>query len=202
MASIKTPVQNVSILLPNELNHLIALSDGEAHLLPERSHSTMVDLFALQAATTPEAVALICERDGLTEQLSYAELEARSNQLARHLISLNLGPEQLVAVLLDRSTQMIVTMLAIMKSGAAYLPLDPDYPSARLQFMLRDSRAALLVTSQLRLEALQDSALPNVLVLEHAATAARDPGRLRPDDFRLRQSAGARPEPGDLRVVS
>jgi amino acid adenylation domain-containing protein len=159
-------------LLPNESKELTRFSAGELHPKSGVWPSTMVDLFSVQAAATPEAVALICERDGQIERLSYAELEARSNQLARHLISLNLGPEQLVAVLLDRSTQMIVTMLGIMKAGAAYLPLDPDYPSARLQFMVSDSRAALLITSKDRLEALEASTLPAVLVLEHAATAS------------------------------
>ncbi|MEY3672809.1 MAG: hypothetical protein RI904_2466, partial [Pseudomonadota bacterium] len=166
------PVSAWSLVDESEQGTVTAFSAGELHPKSGVWPSTMVDLFSAQAAATPEAVALICERDAQTERLSYAELEARSNQLARHLIGLNLGPEQLVAVLLDRSTQMIVTMLGIMKAGAAYLPLDPDYPSARLQFMVRDSRAALLITSEDRLQALEASALPAVLVLEHAATAS------------------------------
>ena len=75
--------------------------------------------------------------------LTYAELDARANQLARHLISLGIGPEQIVALALPRSVEMVVALLAVLKSGAAYLPLDPDYPAARLTFMLEDSGAAL-----------------------------------------------------------
>ncbi|WP_150114213.1 AMP-binding protein, partial [Polynucleobacter yangtzensis] len=93
--------------------------------------------FAAQVARTPEAIALVYEEQSLT----YAQLDARANQLARYLISQGIGPEQIVALLLDRSPQMIVALLAILKAGAAYLPLDPDYPAQRLSFMLSDSGA-------------------------------------------------------------
>jgi len=93
-------------------------------------------------ARTPEATALVFGEDALT----YAELDARTNQLARYLIDLGIGPEHIVAIALPRSIEMVVALLAVLKSGAAYLPLDPDYPAARLVFMLTDSGASLLIT--------------------------------------------------------
>jgi len=120
--------------------------------------TTLPELFEQQVARTPEATALVFGETSLT----YAALEARANQLARHLIRQGLCPEQIVAVALPRSIEMIVAMLAVLKSGAAYLPLDPDYPAARLSFMLTDSQASLLITQtgviQDALDALQASA--------------------------------------------
>ncbi|MBZ1351818.1 amino acid adenylation domain-containing protein, partial [Alcaligenaceae bacterium LF4-65] len=103
---------------------------------------TLPELFEQQVAHTPEATALVFGEDSRT----YAELDARANQLARHLISLGIGPEQIVAIGLPRSIEMVVALIAVLKSGAAYLPLDPDYPTARLAFMLTDSGASLVIT--------------------------------------------------------
>jgi non-ribosomal peptide synthetase component F len=95
------------------------------------------ELFEQQVARTPEATALVFGEDTLT----YSELDARANQLARHLTSARHRPEQIVAIGLPRSIEMIVALMAVLKSGAAYLPLDPSYPTARLAFMLTDSCA-------------------------------------------------------------
>ncbi|HST60364.1 MAG TPA: amino acid adenylation domain-containing protein, partial [Longimicrobium sp.] len=102
------------------------------------------ELIADQAARTPDAVAVVFADDALT----YAELDARANRLARHLVSLGAGPEARVGICVDRSAQMMVAMLAVLKSGAAYLPLDPSYPADRLAYMLEDSGAPLLVTQE------------------------------------------------------
>lgn len=80
------------------------------------------------------------------ERISYGELEARANQLARYLLHKGVGANHIVGVLLRREPRLIVTMLAVLKTGAAYLPLDPNYPVARLDFMLQDSGASTLVT--------------------------------------------------------
>ncbi|MFJ2710350.1 non-ribosomal peptide synthase/polyketide synthase [Pseudomonas sp. NPDC087346] len=90
---------------------------------------------ALIAAQRPEAIAAECG----DEQLSYAQLERRANQLAHHLIAAGAGPEVLIGVALERSIDMLVALLAVFKSGAAYVPLDIDYPSERLAFMIEDS---------------------------------------------------------------
>jgi amino acid adenylation domain-containing protein len=100
------------------------------------------ELFEAQAARTPGAVAVVFEEESLT----YAELDARANRLAHHLAGLGAGPEARVGICVDRSAEMVVAMLAVLKSGAAYLPLDPSYPAGRLAYMLKDSGAPLLVT--------------------------------------------------------
>ncbi|MGP3919933.1 amino acid adenylation domain-containing protein, partial [Nonomuraea sp. 10N515B] len=104
---------------------------------------TLVELLEDQVRRTPQATAV---RSG-EERLSYAELHARANQLARHLVELGAGPDRLVAVALPRSADTIVALLAVLKAGAAYLPIDPDDPADRIEFMVRDTRAMLLVTS-------------------------------------------------------
>ena len=88
-------------------------------------------------------MALICEG----RELSYGELNARANRLAHHLIGLGVGPECLVGVCLDRSFDMVVALLGILKAGGAYLPLDPDYPEARLAQMLADAAPALVLST-------------------------------------------------------
>jgi len=103
---------------------------------------TLHELFAEQVRRTPEATALVCR--GV--QLTYRELNEQSNRLAHYLRGRGLTAESLVAVCLERSAQMVVGLLAILKAGGAYVPLDPQYPQERLDFMLADSGAALMLT--------------------------------------------------------
>ncbi|UZW58366.1 non-ribosomal peptide synthetase [Lysobacter enzymogenes] len=98
--------------------------------------------FERQAAAEPERIALCAG----AQRLSYGELNARANRLAHHLRALGVGPETVVALCLERSAEMVVAMLAVLKAGGAYLPLDPQYPRERLEHMLRDSAAAVLLT--------------------------------------------------------
>ncbi|MGN6152348.1 MAG: amino acid adenylation domain-containing protein, partial [Lysobacteraceae bacterium] len=105
-------------------------------------------LFERQVQATPDALAVAQGE----EQLTYRELDARANRLAHHLRSLGVKPDEKVAICLQRSVDTIVAMLAVMKAGGAYVPLDPSYPQARLDFMLRDSRPRVLITTA----ALQD----------------------------------------------
>ncbi|MBV9109450.1 MAG: AMP-binding protein, partial [Gemmatimonadetes bacterium] len=100
------------------------------------------ELVEAQSARTPNAVAAVFGDDSLT----YRELNERANRLAHHLASLGAGPEARVGICLERSLEMVVAMLAVLKAGAAYLPLDPSYPADRLSYMLEDSGAPLLVT--------------------------------------------------------
>ena len=100
------------------------------------------ELFSEQAARTPKAIALVYEG----QQLSYAQLEARSNQLAHHLIGLGVGPEVIVGLCVHRSIEMVVGMLGILKAGGAYLPLDPEYPPQRLTYMLQDAGVSVVLT--------------------------------------------------------
>jgi amino acid adenylation domain-containing protein len=105
-------------------------------------------LFERQAAQTPDTVAV---QFG-AEQMSYQELNRRSNQLAHHLRRLGVIEGMLVGVCMERSMEMVVGLLGVLKTGAAYLPLDPNYPSERLSFMLEDAEAHVLLTQQRLLE--------------------------------------------------
>src|SRR5437879_1204434 len=106
------------------------------------THQTFTRLLESQVAQTPNNIAVAFEGDTLT----YAELDARATQLARYLRSSGATTEQVVAVCVDRSLEMAIGILGILKSGAAYLPLDPDYPKERLAFMLEDARPSIVLT--------------------------------------------------------
>jgi amino acid adenylation domain-containing protein len=108
------------------------------------AEQTLGELFAAQAARTPNAVAVVSE----DVSLSYAELDARANRLARYLVARGAGPERLVAVAMERSAEMIVAVLGVLKAGAAYLPIDPAYPADRIAFMLADAAPAAILTSR------------------------------------------------------
>ncbi|WP_344929852.1 condensation domain-containing protein, partial [Streptosporangium carneum] len=99
-------------------------------------------LFQAQAATSPSRAALLA---GETE-LSYAELNTRANRLAHRLIGMGVGPERLVAVVLPRSVELVVTLLAVLKAGGAYVPIDPAYPAERIAYMLDDANPVAVVT--------------------------------------------------------
>jgi len=111
---------------------------GQRDVTPE----DVLQLIAVQSSARPAAAALAAGAD----VLSFAQLEARSSQLARHLKSLGVGPDQLVGLCMERSPSMVMAALAILKAGGAYIPLDSSLPEARLNFMLRDSGIRALVT--------------------------------------------------------
>jgi amino acid adenylation domain-containing protein len=99
-------------------------------------------LFEEQAARTPENIAVVYE----DQQLTYAQLNTRANQLAHHLQALGVGTETVVALCLERSLDMLVGLLGILKAGGAYLPLDPLLPAERLAFMLQDAQVSLVIS--------------------------------------------------------
>ncbi|MFD9906701.1 amino acid adenylation domain-containing protein [Streptomyces sp. NPDC059063] len=105
--------------------------------------TTLVSVIEEQAARTPDAPALVF--GGTT--LTYRELSARANQLARHLVGLGAGPETTVALAVPRSVELMVALLAVLKSGAAYVPVDPDYPADRIAYMLADAAPVAVLTS-------------------------------------------------------
>jgi amino acid adenylation domain-containing protein len=104
----------------------------------------IAELVAAQTNATPDAVAVVANGEALT----YRELDLRASRLAHHLLSRGAGPERLVVLCLERSLASVVGALGILKTGAAYVPLDPTWPLSRLLFMLNDSGAALVVTQQ------------------------------------------------------
>ncbi|MDX3584211.1 non-ribosomal peptide synthetase, partial [Streptomyces europaeiscabiei] len=103
---------------------------------------SLPELFEQQVASSPDAVAVVCGE----EEVSYRELNVRVNQLARHLTGLGVGPERLVALALPRSVDLVVAVLAVLKAGGAYLPLDTEYPAERIAFMLQDAGPVLVVS--------------------------------------------------------
>ncbi|MCP3390761.1 amino acid adenylation domain-containing protein [Bradyrhizobium sp. CCGB12] len=137
----RAPVRQLDILPAEERQLLLgAWNRTQAHL-PQDS---FVAQFETQVRTSPDAVALVF---GETE-LSYAALNARANRLARRLRDRGVGTDIVVGLALDRGVEMLVALLAVLKAGGAYLPLDPDYPAERLAHMLRDSGAALVLTQR------------------------------------------------------
>ncbi len=152
----------MDILGADERATILGEWNATAHALPA---STLPELFAAQVARSPDAIAVIFE----DERLRYGELDRRANRLAHHLRARGVGPETVVGLCLARSLDLIVGLLGILKAGGAYLPLDPDYPQARLAFMLEDAGAEVLVTQDALLERLS------------AATAARVPVIVRLD---------------------
>jgi len=117
--------------------------------------------FERQAAANPSAVALISGEEG-TGELTYGDLGAQADRLAHHLRALGVGPEVLVALCLERSPALIVSLLAILKAGGAYVPLDPGYPRERLDYLLADTGAPVLLTEQRLLAAFGEESLARV----------------------------------------
>ena len=133
----------------------------------EVAAATLPELFEAQAARTPDAVAVACG----DASLSYRELNGRANRLARELAAGGAGPEQVVAVMMDRSAELVIALLAMLKAGAAYLPVDPEYPAERIGYMLTDARPALIVTAADGAAGVPSVAVPVVVAALDAMTA-------------------------------
>ncbi|MGH3701518.1 MAG: amino acid adenylation domain-containing protein, partial [Pseudonocardiaceae bacterium] len=152
------PINRIDILTPTERHQLLV--DYNTTTAP-LSPACLPALFETQVHTTPQATAVVFENTTLT----YTQLNTRANQLAHTLIGLGVGPEQIVALALPRSANMIVAVLAVLKAGAAYLPLDLDYPAERIGFMLHDTQPTLLLTTtQTRESVLQDTTTPRLVI--------------------------------------
>ncbi|MCX4231483.1 non-ribosomal peptide synthetase [Streptomyces ortus] len=122
-------------------NALHGVGSAAAHEVPR---TTLAELFEAQVARTPDATAVVFD----DAEVAYAELNTRANRLARLLVERGAGPEERVAVLMDRSPDLVVALLAVVKTGAAYVPIDPAYPAERITYMLDDAQVRALVTHQ------------------------------------------------------
>ncbi|MET0647237.1 MAG: amino acid adenylation domain-containing protein [Pyrinomonadaceae bacterium] len=142
-AAADDPARRVSELplqTPAERRRLLTEWDGEAERHAQLP--CLHELFERQAERAPDAAALVCG----DERVSYGELNERANRLANHLRAFGVGPESRVGILLERSAEMVVAMLAAVKTGGAYVPLDPTYPAERIAYVLEDSGAAAVLT--------------------------------------------------------
>ncbi|WP_246763557.1 amino acid adenylation domain-containing protein [Rhizobium sp. 007] len=167
VADAEQPVGQIDILPAEERSYLLEeLNRTDADYPSERC---VHELFEAQVQKAPDAVAVVHE----DERLSYGELNQRANRLAHHLIALGVKPDQPVAICLESSTAMVVGLLAILKAGGAYLPLDPAYPSPRLNQVLADAAPKLLLADAAGREALGAEAIADLSVIDlDAATPA------------------------------
>ncbi len=139
-------VKKVPIITDSDMQLLIDWNQTETELPPDQ---TLVDLFERQVESTPNNIAVVFEN----EHLTYGELNRKANQLAHHLLNIKnktdnssqITDNRFVAICMERSLEMVVGLLGILKAGCAYVPLEPDYPVERLEFMLEDCRAPVLL---------------------------------------------------------
>ncbi|MYW02256.1 condensation domain-containing protein, partial [Streptomyces sp. SID3343] len=129
------PIGRIDLLTDEERAALLTVPDD----IPQATETTLPGLFEARVGASADALAVVCDGSGLT----YRELDERANRLAHLFVARGVGPEDVVALALPRSTDLVVALLAVLKAGAAYLPLDPEYPPARLAHMLADARPAL-----------------------------------------------------------
>ncbi|MEU4567082.1 amino acid adenylation domain-containing protein [Micromonospora sp. NPDC023956] len=141
------PVTGVDLLLPGERELLLGAWNATERHLPDEH---VPAIFETRARHSPTATALVATdaRDGTLARLSFSALNERANRLARHLVRRGAGPGTYVALLLPRTDLLPVALLAVLKSGAAYVPVDPDYPPARIGFLLADAGATVTVTDR------------------------------------------------------
>ncbi|MEH2375580.1 non-ribosomal peptide synthetase family protein [Nostoc sp.] len=141
-------ISKLNLLSDRTLNELLFEFNKTEADYPQ--NKCIHNIFAEQVERTPNNIAVIFNK----QQLTYAELNRRANQLAHYLQHLGVGAEVLVGICVERSLEMIVGILGIMKAGGAYVPLDPHYPQERLTFMLEDTQVSVLLTQQHLLEGL------------------------------------------------
>ena len=137
-----TPLDRLSLLSAAEQRQLLVEWNATGTELPKAT--CIHQLIEAQTKATPNAIAVVCRG----QQLTYAELNARANQVASYLAKLGVGSQVLVGLCVDRSLEMLVGLLGILKAGGAYLPLDPAYPAERLAFMIEDAQVKVLLTQE------------------------------------------------------
>ncbi len=163
-----TRLSQLELLTDAERQQILVDWNGVATDAPDRL--TIHQLIEEQAGLRPDALAVTCGAGSL----NYRELNEQANQLAHSLRERGVGPGSLVALCLDRSPEMISVLLGILKSGAAYVPLDPDYPTDRLCYMVEDSATPLVITSSAHADRLP-ATTPRLLIDRDRAVVARQP---------------------------
>ncbi|MCA1654889.1 MAG: amino acid adenylation domain-containing protein, partial [Pseudonocardiaceae bacterium] len=169
LEDLSAPVGSLDALLPAECAALEAGWDATARPGGGSAGNTVADLLAQQAARSPDAVALVCGE----QRLTYAELDAAVDRMARLLLARGAGPERIVALALPRSTEMIVALFAVLRAGAAYLPLELDHPTERLVGMLADASPVCLLSTSRVAAGLTGAGIPALLLDDPAVAAER-----------------------------
>jgi nonribosomal peptide synthetase DhbF len=139
-----TPVGRIDLLSPEDRHRILDEWNAPIAEAREPSAATLPELFEEQVTRIPDAAAVTFG----AQHLSYTELNTRANQLAHHLIDHGVGPEQLVALALPRSVELVVALLAVLKAGAAYLPLDPGHPTERIGYVVGDAEPTVLISDR------------------------------------------------------
>ena len=177
------PLRRLPLLQPREIQELVADRNQTDAAYPNRC---VHELFEQQAASTPNAVAVVFGRETLT----YSELHARSAELAAFLQKQGVGPGQLVGICLERSAEMVIAILGVLKTGGAYVPLDPSYPKERLDFILGDAGAKVLLTQERTAPGLTGFKARVICMDSERALIAREKSNEKhaatPDDLSLR----------------
>jgi amino acid adenylation domain-containing protein len=140
VADVDRPLADLPWLTEGEQYQILRAWNATTVRYPE--YRSLHELIEAQAARTPDAVAVVFE----DARLTYDALNRRANQLAHHLRRRGIGPDMLVGVCMERSVELVVALLGVLKAGGAYVPFDPSYPRDRLQFMLEDAQAGVLLT--------------------------------------------------------
>ncbi|MFJ5557155.1 amino acid adenylation domain-containing protein [Streptomyces sp. NPDC093250] len=166
----ETPVEKLQLMGREEYRRVVLDWNATEHTVPA---DTWPAMFAEQVRQRPDAVALVFE----DEQLTYAELDQRANRLAHALLARGAGPERIVALALPRGAELIVAEVAVLKSGAAYLPIDHDYPVDRIAYMLGDAAPVCMITTEETARDLPGREGMTVLTLDAPETAAELAGR-------------------------
>ncbi|MFC9995247.1 amino acid adenylation domain-containing protein [Nocardia sp. NPDC127526] len=179
----RLPVGAIDVLAPQELQQLAAWNDTE-RFLGSNADATLVSLLDATVAATPDAVALVAA-DGT--RTTYAELDAQVNRLARYLIDRGVGPESRVALAIRRSVNLVVAMYAVSRAGGAYVPVDPDQPAQRTDYVLETTAPVCVLTDAetdfatlrgpvVRMDLLDLSSLPTATVTDADRLAPLRPG--------------------------
>lgn len=156
------PISRIDILAPEERHELVTERNRTAVAVPE---ATIPELFEAQVRRSPDATAVVFGETSL----SYRELNARANRLAHALLADGAAPDQIVALALSRGIDLVVAILGVLKAGAAYLPVDPEYPPDRIAFMLADARPTqLLVSTETAADIPDDGTVPRRMIDDSA----------------------------------
>ncbi|CAG0937556.1 partial fengycin family lipopeptide synthetase D, partial [Thermoflexales bacterium] len=177
-------LEGVTTDATQRVDNLSLLNDVEQAMVLEKWNATAADypwnqciheLFEEQVERTPDVIAVVFK----DQYLTYRELDRRATQLARHLQTLGVGPEELVGLCLERSLDLVIGLLATLKAGGAYVPLDPAYPKDRLAFILHDTQMGVLLTQDHLLENLPEYAGRVICLDRDWMTLAHEGARLR-----------------------